>query len=64
MDPSPNLAPSEIPASGRHGFATWGHDAKITKIGVILTSGSLGQGKANGTQDRRRDVGPLSKCKT
>ena len=63
-DPSPNLALSEVPASGRHGFATWGHDAKITKTGVIPTCCSLGKGKANGTEDRRQDLGHMSKCKT
>ena len=57
LEPSPNLVPSESPASGRHGFATWGHDAKITKIGVIPTGGSPGQGKGNGTQVGRQDLG-------
>ena len=53
---SPNLVPSEVPASGHHGFIKWGHDAKFTKIGVIPTVDSPGQGKANGPQDTRRDV--------
>ena len=26
--------------------------------------GSLSQGKANGSQDRRQDLGPISKCTT
>ena len=43
-EPSPNLVPSEVPASGHHGFIKWGHDAKITKIGIIPTRGSPGQG--------------------
>ena len=43
-----NLVPSEVPASGHHGFVKWGHDAKITEFGVIPTRGSPGQGKANG----------------
>ena len=60
MEPSPNLVPSEVPASGHHGFIKWGHDAKITKIGVIATRGSPGQGKANGSQDGRQDLGPIS----
>ena len=60
VTPSPNLGPSEVPASGHHGFVKWGHDAKITKIGVIPTRGSPGQGKANGLQDRRQDLGPIS----
>ena len=38
----------------------WGHDAKITKIGVIPTRGSPGQGKANGSQGRRQDLGDIS----
>ena len=60
LEPSPNLVPSEIPASGHHGFVKWGHDAKITKIGVIPTRGSPGQAKANGSQDRRQDLGSTS----
>ena len=64
LEPSPNLVPSEVPASGHHGFVKWGHDAKITKIGVIPTRGSPGQGKANGSQDRRQDLGPISECTT
>ena len=59
-----SLVPSEIPASGHHGFVKWGHDAKITKIGVIPTRGSPGKGKANGSQDRRQDLGPPSECTT
>ena len=59
-----NLAPSESPASGRHGFAMWGHDAKIIQIGVILTGGLPGQGKANDSEDRRQDLGPTSECTT
>ena len=42
----------------------WGHDAKIIKIGVIPTGGSPGQGKTNRSQDRRQDLGPISKCIT
>ena len=64
LEPSPNLVPSEVPASGQHGFVKWGHDAKITKIGVIPTRGSPGQGKANGSQVRRQDLGPISECTT
>ena len=64
MEPSPNLVPSEVTASGHHGFVKWGHDAKITKIGIILTRGLPGQGKPNGSQDRRQDLGPLSECTT
>ena len=62
LEPSPNLVPSEVSPSGHHGFVKWGHDAKITKIGVIPTRGSPGQGKANGSQDRRHDLGLLSEC--
>ena len=64
LEPSPNLVPSEVPASGHHGFVKWGHDAKITKIGIISTRGSPGQGKANGSQDRRQDLGLISECTT
>ena len=64
LEPSPNLAPSEVPASGQHGFVKWGHDAKITKNGVIPTRGSAGQGKANGSQVRRHDLGLISECTT
>ena len=56
LEPLPNLVPSEPLASGHHGFAKWGHDAKITEIGVILTGDPPSQGKANGTQDRRQDL--------
>ena len=62
MEPSPNLVPSELMASGHHGFVKWGHDAKITKIGVIPTGDSPDQGKANSSQDRRQDVASLSEC--
>ena len=64
LEPSPNLVPSEVPASGHHGFVKWGHDAKITKIGVVPTRGSPGQGKANGSQGRRQDLGLISECTT
>ena len=64
LEPSPNLVPSGVPASGHHRFVKWGHDAKITKIGIILTRGSPGQGKANGSQDRRQDLRLLSECTT
>ena len=62
LKPSPSLVPSEVLASGRHRFVKWGHDAKITKIGLIPTRGSPGQGKANGSQDRRQDLGLISEC--
>ena len=62
LEPSPNLVSSEVPASGQHGFVKWGHDAKITKIGLIPTRGSPGPGKANGSQGRRQDVGLISEC--
>ena len=58
------LVPSEVPASGHHVFVKWGHDAKITKVGVIPTHGSPCQGKANGSQVRRQDLGLLSECTT
>ena len=64
LEPSPNLVPSEVRASGHHEFVKWDHDAKITKIGVIPTRGSPGQGKANGSQVRRQDLGLISECTT
>ena len=64
LEPSPSLVPPEVPASGHHQFVKWGHDAKITEIGVIPTRGSPGQGKANDSQDRRQDPGLLSECTT
>ena len=64
LEPSLNLVPSEILASGHHVFLKWGHDAKITKIGVIPTRGSPGQGEANGSHVRRQDLGLLSECTT
>ena len=63
-EPSPRLVPTESPASGRHGFATWGHDAKIIKIGVTPMGGLLGQGGANGAQGGRHNLGAISKCTT
>ena len=62
MEASSNLVPSEVPASGHPGFIMWGHDAKITKIGVIPTDDSPCQGKANGSQGRRQDLGHISGC--
>ena len=62
LEPSPNLVPSEVPASGQHGLVKWGHDAEIIKIGVIPTRGSPGQGKANGSQVGRQDLGLISEC--
>ena len=64
LEPSPNLVPSEPPALGHHGFPKWGHDAKITKIGAIPTSGSPGQGKANSSEGRTQDQRPISKFTT
>ena len=64
LEPSPNLVPSGVPASGQHGWVKWGHDAKVTKIGVIPTRGSPGQGRANGSQGRRQDLGLISECTT
>ena len=64
LKPSPNLVPSEVPASGDHGFIKRGHDTKITKFGVIPTRGSPGRGKANGSQGRRQDLRLISECTT
>ena len=64
LEPSPNLVPSEVPASGHHVFVKWGHDAKITKIGPIPTQDMPGQGNANGSEGRRQDLGLISECTT
>ena len=64
LEPAPNLVPSEVPASGHHGFIKWGHDAKITKIGVIPTRDSPGQGKVNESEDRSQGLRPISECTT
>ena len=64
LDPSANPVPSEHLASGHHGFVNWGHDAKITKVGVIPTHDPPGQGKANDSQDRRQDLRLISECMT
>ena len=64
LESSPNLVPSDVSASGYHMFVKWGHDAKITNIGVIPTCGSPSQGKANGSQVRRQDLGLFSECTT
>ena len=64
LEPLPNLVPSEVSTSGHHGFIKRGHDAEITKIGVIPTRGSPGQGKVNGSQDERQDLGSIPGCTT
>ena len=58
------MVPSDVPASWHHGFFKWGHDAKITKINVISTRDSPGQGEANGSHDRRQDLRRISECTT
>ena len=35
LEPSPNLVPPEVPASGHLGFVTWGHDCQNGKIGRL-----------------------------
>ena len=35
LEPSPNLVPFEVPASGHHGFVKWGHDCQNGKIGRL-----------------------------
>ena len=62
LETSPNLAPPEVLASGRQGFAMSGHDAKVIKIEVIFTAGSLSQGKANSSQDRKQNLRLLPRC--
>ena len=35
LEPSPNLVPSEVSASGHHGFVKWGHNCQNGKIGRL-----------------------------
>ena len=63
-EPSPNLVPSEVPASGRHGFAKWGHDCqngKIGRLGRPSRVGNLGDIDAP-SLDSQPLVSPLVPC--
>ena len=64
MEPSPNLVPSEVPASGHHGFVTWGHDCQNGKIGCLgrpSRVGNLGDIDAP-SLDSQPLISPLVAC--
>ena len=45
LEPSPNLVPSEVLASGHHGFVKWGHNCQngiIGRLGRPSRVGNLG----------------------
>ena len=49
QEPSPDLVPSEVLASGHHGFVKWGHNCQNGKIGCLgrpSRVGNLGDGDA------------------
>ena len=64
LEPSTNLVPSEVPASGHHGFVTWGHDCqngKIGRLGRPCRVGNLGDIDAP-SLDSRPLISPLVPC--
>ena len=64
LEPSPNLVPSEVPASGHHGFVTWGHDCqngKIGRLGRPSRVGNLGDIDAP-SLDSQPLMSPLVAC--
>ena len=64
LEPSPNLAPSEVPASGHHRFVTWGHDCQNGKIGRLRRPsrvGNLGDVDAP-SLDSQPLISPLVPC--
>ena len=64
LEPSPNLVPSEVLASGRHGFAKWGHDCqngKIGRLGRPSRVGNLGDIDAP-SLDSQPLISPLVPC--
>ena len=64
LEPSPNLVPSEVPASGHHGFVTWGHDCQNNKIGRLgrpSRVGNLGAIDAP-SPDSQPLISPLVPC--
>ena len=64
LEPSPNLVPSEVPASGRHGFAKCGQDAqngKIGRLGRPSRVGNLGDIDAP-SLDSQPLISPLVPC--
>ena len=64
LEPSPNLAPSEVPASGHHGFVKWGHNCqngKIGRLGRPSRVGNLGDIDAP-SLDSQPLISPLVPC--
>ena len=64
LEPSPNLIPSEVPASGHHGFVKWGHDCqngKIGRLGRPSRVGNLGDIDAP-SHDSQPLISPLVPC--
>ena len=64
LEPSPNLVPSVVPASGHHGFVTWGHDCqngKIGRLGRLSRVGNLGDIDAP-SLDSQPLISPLVPC--
>ena len=64
LETSPNLVPSEVPASGHHGFVKWGHNcqnSKIGRLGRLSRVGNLGDFVAPSV-DSRTLISPLVPC--
>ena len=64
LEPSPNLVPSEVPASGHHGFVKWGHNwqnGKIGRLGRPSRVGNLGDIDAP-SLDSQPLISPLVPC--
>ena len=64
LEPPPNLLPSEVPASGHHGFVKWGHDCqngKIGRLGRPSRVGNLGDIDAP-SLDSQPLISPLVPC--
>ena len=64
LEPSPNLVPSEVPASGHHGFVMWGHNCqngKIGRLGRPSRVGNLGDIDAP-SLDSQPLISPLVPC--
>ena len=64
LEPSPNLVPSEVPASGHQRLVTWGHDrqnGKIGRLGRPSRVGNLGDIDAP-SLDSQPLISPLVPC--
>ena len=64
LEPSTNLVPSEVPASGHHGLVTRGHDCQngeIGRLGRPSRVGNLGNIDAP-SLDSRHLISPLVPC--